>query len=164
VQTAASKEQTEAAAYQMAVRDYQNQLFDEVATAAVLAAANMIESNASAEERRSCVKIAFQAVRAQMAGGNPPVPPQCAALVDIARSRLAYYASARVDTGPSPADDPLKLYLSNINSNSNGPNSGILGPGLLGLTPDERMRAQGECLRAGRPGEECENAGEGRIP
>ena len=149
------------AMYQAAVREYQARRFDEVAAAAVQAAADSIDSGASAEDRRNCAATAFQAVRAQMAGGNPPVPAQCEALVDIARSRLAYYASIRVDTGPSPEDDPLKLYLASLNRTTNAPNDGKLGPGLVGLTPDERARAEGECLRGGETGESCARALDG---
>lgn len=96
-----------------------------------------------------------------MTGGNPPVPAQCAALVDVARSRLAYYAAMRVDTGPSPDEDPLKLYLDARNSSTNAPNSGKLGTGFTGLTPDERARAQGECLLAGRTADFCAAATDG---
>jgi hypothetical protein len=130
--------------------DYQNRLFDRVAAASAHAAAQMIESNMSAEDRRTCVTTAYNTIRAHLTGGNPPVPVQCAAIADIARSRLAYYAAARIDIGPTEADDPLKDYLNSRNRHSGGRNSGELGPNVLQLTPDEKLNKQVECMLARR--------------
>jgi hypothetical protein len=161
----ASSDQASIAASAAAMTEYRNRLFDDVASASVEAAAKMLKSDLTAEERRECAITAFHAVRSQMAGGNPPVPPKCAALVDVARSRLAYYAATRLDTGPSQEEDPLKHYLGLRNASSKGLNSGDLGrpaPGMQDLTPDERVRAEGECLRAGGTADQCTKAGEGR--
>ncbi len=129
------------------VEDYEEKVNNAVANAvAVAAAAEAIGSAMSETDRDVCVAASFAAVRSVLKGGAPGVPEQCRAMADAARRYFAHFARASADNSNSAMEDLLAGFRSDL---------GAPLPGLIGLTPDEKMQRAGECMLRGGTAETC---------
>lgn len=122
------------------IEDLESRVNEAVASA-VAAAVEAFASAMSERDREVCTAAAFAAVHARLKGGTPEIPEQCLTLVNGARGYFAAYADGHVNNTSSAMEDLVANFRSNI--------GGAL-PGMIGLTPDETARRDGECMRGER--------------
>lgn len=134
------------AADKAAVADDAESRIDEAVSKAVAFALEAAGRTMSGEDREACRAAALAAAWSVYKGGAAVVPEQCLTMANVARAQVARYSVASVDNANSAMEDLLAGFRDKI---------GAPLPGMIGLTPDERMQRVAECMRQGGTAESC---------
>ena len=119
------------------IEDLEDRANETVANA-VAAALDVLGPAMSDSDRDVCAAASFATVHAMLKGGAPDVPEQCRTMASGARAYFATYAHAHVDNSNGAMEDLLASFTGDL---------GAPLPGMTGLTPDEKHRRTGDCLR-----------------
>jgi hypothetical protein len=133
---------------------------NDVAILVVAGIADRAGAQLSAEDRKTCMGVAYEAARSMLNGGVPPVPAMCRAMVNAALGELAYYADAHIDP-LNPGVEELLAYLNMRDPKSGGSTGGNLGPpppGMTGIEPSPEDRRYADCIARGGTRESCADA------